>query len=79
MLYELLTGQRPFASVRIDHFRNAGGPVYGAAAVSLHARKLPRGVDDLVAMLLAVRPEDRLPSAMAVVDHLPRCLPSSPP
>src|SRR5213078_4820681 len=68
------TGRRPFESVEalpLDQM----GPALCSARLTLPSSlrpEVPRGVDDLVAMLLAVRPEDRLPSAMAVVDHLPR-------
>jgi serine/threonine-protein kinase len=74
MLFELLTGRRPFESIE-------NLPIQQMPAALSQARlnlpsslrpEVPRGADDLVAMLLAIRPEDRLPSAMAVLDHLPR-------
>lgn len=74
MLFELLTGQRPFAA--LEHLPLAEMPrALMQARLQLPSSlrpDVPRGVDNLVALLLAVRPEDRLPSAMAVLDHLPR-------
>jgi serine/threonine protein kinase len=74
MLFELLTGRRPFQSVESLPF--AAMPMALMEARLQFPSSLrpdvPRGVDDLVGMLLAVKPEDRPPSAMAVVDHLPR-------
>lgn len=74
MLFELLTGRRPFASVEELPFAEMPMALSKARLQFPSALRpeVPRGVDDLVAMLLAVRPEDRPPSAMAVVDHLPR-------
>jgi O-acetyl-ADP-ribose deacetylase (regulator of RNase III) len=74
MLFELLTGRRPFESIEHLPIREMGHALQRARLVLPSALRpeVPRGADDLVAMLLAVRPADRLPSAMAVLDHLPR-------
>jgi O-acetyl-ADP-ribose deacetylase (regulator of RNase III) len=74
MLYELLTGQRPFAACE-------GLPIDQMATALATSRLefpsvlrpgVPGRVDDLILQLLAVRPEDRLQSAMSVIDLLPR-------
>jgi O-acetyl-ADP-ribose deacetylase (regulator of RNase III) len=74
MLYELLTGKRPFSACE-------GLPIDQMADALTSARLefpsvmrpgVPGRVDDLILQLLAVRPHDRLQSAMAVIDLLPR-------
>ncbi len=74
MLYELLTGRRPFPQCE-------NLPIHEVADAlakqtldfpSVVRPGVPSRVDDLVLMLLAYRPEDRLPNAMEVLDHLPR-------
>jgi O-acetyl-ADP-ribose deacetylase (regulator of RNase III) len=74
MLFELLTGHRPFEN--LESLPLSDMPMALSSArlqfPSALRPEVPRGVDDLVAMLLSIRPEDRPPSAMAVVDHLPR-------
>jgi O-acetyl-ADP-ribose deacetylase (regulator of RNase III) len=74
MLYELLTGVRPFAACE-------GLAVEQMAEALTRARLefpsvlrpgVPSRVDDLILQLLAPRPQDRLGSAMAVLDCLPR-------
>ncbi len=74
MLFELLTGRRPFEQLESLPFAEMPKALMSARLPFPSALRpdVPRGVDDLVAMLLSVRPEDRPASAMAVVDHLPR-------
>ncbi len=74
MLFELLTARRPFTAIEdlpIHEMPRALAQARLMLPSSLRP-EVPRGVDDLVAMLLAIRPEDRLQSAMEVLDHLPR-------
>lgn len=74
MLFELLTGHRPFEAIEeLPIFELGSRLLTERLRLPSSLRpEVPRGVDDLVALLLAVRPEDRLPNAMAVLDHLPR-------
>ena len=74
MLYELITGLRPFAACE-------GLPVDQMAAALASGRLefpsvlrpgVPGRVDELILKLLAIHPGDRLASAMAVLDLLPR-------
>ncbi len=74
MLFELLTGRRPFQELETLPFADIPRALAGARLrlPSAFRPEIPSGVDDLCALLLAIRPEDRLQSAMAVLDHLPR-------
>jgi O-acetyl-ADP-ribose deacetylase (regulator of RNase III) len=74
MLYELVTGVRPFAAcegLAVDRMSDAlSSARLEFPSVLRHG--IPGRVDDLILRLLAVRPEERLSSAMAVIDLLPR-------
>ncbi|HZS41502.1 MAG TPA: serine/threonine-protein kinase [Polyangia bacterium] len=74
MLYELLTGQRPFPQCEELPLDQVPGALRGARLEfpSVVRPGVPGRVDDLVLNLLAYNPEDRFASAMAVLDHLPR-------
>jgi O-acetyl-ADP-ribose deacetylase (regulator of RNase III) len=74
MVFELLTGRRPFQELDAVPFADMPQALAGARLrlPSAFRPEVPSRVDDLCAMLLAIRAEDRLQSAMAVLDHLPR-------
>jgi predicted ATPase/tRNA A-37 threonylcarbamoyl transferase component Bud32 len=72
-LFEMLTGQRPFAALdpaELVH-QHLARPAPRAHAVN---PAVPGVVSDLVARLLAKNPEDRYQSAAAVADDLERAL-----
>src|SRR5579859_2514394 len=74
MLYELLTGVRPFAAcegLAVDQMAAALSAAH-LEFPSVLRPGVPGRVDDLILRLLAVRPHERLPSAMEVIDLLPR-------
>ena len=74
MLYELLTGRRPFPQCESLPVDQAARALEAARFdfPSAIVEGIPSRVDDLVLMLLAPQASDRLGSAMAVLDHLPR-------
>ena len=74
MLYELLTGRRPFPQCEglpIDQAPRALSEAHLEFPSTIQPG-IPSRIDDLVLMLLAPRAENRLGSAMAVLDLLPR-------
>ncbi len=74
MLYELLTGKRPFESVEDLPIQEIPAALFKATFQfpSVLRPGLPSKLDDLVAQLLAYSPKDRPASATAVMDAMPR-------
>ena len=73
VLYEMLTGQPPFAStdpLDLVHAHLARTPV----APSQHCPQIPRPVSDLTLKLLAKSPDDRYQSAGGLAADLQECL-----
>jgi serine/threonine protein kinase len=66
LLFELLTGRRPFVKVPPAHRLLHPAPRASSALPSL-----PRAWDALIERCLAQRPEDRFPGLDALLDALP--------
>lgn len=76
LFYEALTGAFPFVTAReesparlIDIILTQDIP-----APSTHNPAVPPAVDDLLARLLAKKPEERMPSGMALAEAIDACL-----
>jgi O-acetyl-ADP-ribose deacetylase (regulator of RNase III) len=74
MLYELLTGHRPFEACEDLPLSEIPRALARAPLQlpSVVRPGIPGRIDDLVLQLVAVNPADRMPSAMALLDALPR-------
>jgi O-acetyl-ADP-ribose deacetylase (regulator of RNase III) len=74
MLYELLTGQRPFPQCEDLPIEQVPEALKRAKLEfpSVVRPGVPGRVDDLILNMLAYKAEDRFASAMTVLDHLPR-------
>lgn len=76
-LYRMLTGQKPFAEEDVMQFL---GRVYheGPPRPSSVRKDLPLALDNLVWELMATKPEDRPPTAAAVIERLQAVLQPEP-
>jgi serine/threonine-protein kinase len=75
VLFEMLTGERPFAAEDtagiLDKHRNEPPPHLHEVA---KGREFPDGLDRIIQRALEKKPEDRWPSAVAMADALERML-----
>jgi serine/threonine-protein kinase len=75
VLFEMLTGERPFAAEDtagiLDKHRNEPPPHLHEVA---KGREFPEGLDRIIQRAIEKKPEDRWPSAVAMADALERML-----
>ncbi len=69
VMFTLLSGKPPFASKSVEEGINNLMRV-PAPSVSSVVPDVPREVDDLIRMLMAKKPEDRVPTTLAMLRHL---------
>ncbi|ATB34142.1 protein kinase domain-containing protein [Melittangium boletus] len=72
LLYELLCGELPYASVRLDELRAQVVSPEPVPSVRIRCPELPEEADALVASLLEKTPEKRLASAALLLERLRR-------